>query len=51
VTCTVGGVMGGYCATGSEKIATPPSNIMTMAMTFASTGRSMKNLENMKAFA
>ena len=43
----VGGVIGGYCATGRFTIATPPSNIVTSAMTFASTGRSMKNLANM----
>ncbi len=36
--------MGGYCATGSWKSATPPSSIVTNAMTFARTGRSMKNL-------
>ena len=46
VTCTVGGVIGGYCEIGSWKIATPPSRTMRNAMTFARTGRSMKNLEN-----
>ncbi len=39
--------MGGYWATGSEMIATPPSNIMTIATTLANTGRSMKNLDTM----
>src|SRR4030095_16349677 len=43
----VGGVIGGYCATGRFTMATPPSNIVTSAMTFASTGRSMKNLASM----
>ena len=46
MTCTVGGVIGGYCEIGSWKIATPPSRTMRNAMTFARTGRSMKNLEN-----
>src|SRR6185503_2584035 len=44
--CTVGGVIGGYCETGSTKSATAPSRIVTNAMTFARTGRSMKNLAN-----
>src|SRR5262245_42365349 len=43
-TCTVGGVIGGYCETGSTPSATPPRRIVTNAMTFARTGRSMKNL-------
>ena len=47
VTWTVGGVTCGYCATGSENSATPPIRIITTAMTFARTGRSMKNFEIM----
>jgi hypothetical protein len=47
VTCTVVGVMGGYWAMGSWKTATAPSNRTTNAMTLESTGRSMKNSENM----
>src|SRR5262245_2389564 len=43
----VGGVIGGYSETGRRNTATPPSKIITKAMTFASTGRSMKNLANM----
>ena len=38
---------GGYCATGRVDMATPPSRMMTRAMTLARTGRSMKNLANM----
>src|SRR5918995_6363426 len=44
---TVGGAMSGYCATGSVALATKPAITMTIAMTPASTGRSMKNFENM----
>src|SRR5881227_2403159 len=43
----VGGVIGGYSETGRRKTATPPSSMMTNAMTFASTGCSMKNLASM----
>src|SRR6266550_2578861 len=43
----VGGVIGGYSETERRNTATPPSRIMTNAMTFASTGCSMKNLANM----
>ena len=39
--------MGGYSDTGRRNTATPPSNMITNAITFASTGRSMKNLANM----
>jgi hypothetical protein len=46
VTCTVGGVIGGYSETGRTPTATRPSRIVTNAMTFARTGRSMKNLAN-----
>src|ERR1700751_4130839 len=40
--------MGGYWDTGSAKIATKPSSMMSSAMTLASTGRSMKNLAIMR---
>src|SRR4051812_16989881 len=43
-TCTVGGVMSGYCATGSMKAATPPITTITIDSTQAKIGRSMKNL-------
>ena len=42
-------MIGGYSETGRRNTATPPSNMITNAMTFASTGRSMKNLANMAA--
>ena len=45
VTDTVGGTTFGYCATGRANSATPPISTMTIASTFASTGRSMKNFE------
>src|SRR5688572_9216945 len=44
---TVGGAISGYCATGSVALATRPAITITIAMTPASTGRSMKNFENM----
>src|SRR5690348_8670856 len=43
--------MVGYCSTGRLKAAMPPASIMTMAITQAKTGRSMKKREsNMSAF-
>ena len=39
-----GGATGGYCATGSCVIATPPSTRMNSAITHAKIGRSMKKL-------
>src|SRR5579863_4944731 len=45
VTWIVGGVMFGYCATGSVNSATPPITSVRIAMTLARTGRSMKNFE------
>ena len=39
---TAGGAMLGYCATGSDRTATAPASISTMASTQAKTGRSMK---------
>src|ERR671919_182310 len=44
---TVGGAMSGYCEIGRIALATSPAITMTIAMTPASTGRSMKNFENM----
>src|SRR5690606_18077340 len=46
VTCTVGGVISGYCATGSMKAATPPISTMTIDTTQAKIGRSMKKRES-----
>ena len=37
--------MCGYCETGSARIATSPAITMTIEMTDAKTGRSMKNFE------
>ena len=45
VTRTVGGVMAGYCSTGSRQTEIAPSKIVTIAMTFAKIGRSIKNRE------
>src|SRR5215468_8336244 len=42
VTCTVGGVTSGYCATGSVNTATPPASTKTTEMTVAKIGRSTK---------
>src|SRR5262249_18426521 len=42
----VGGVISGYCATGSVKRATPPASTTRIDSTDAKIGRSMKNLEN-----
>ena len=42
VMLIVGGAMAGYCATGSVAIASAPASMMTIAMTQAKTGRSMK---------
>src|SRR5262245_53970568 len=47
ITCTVGGVIGGYCATGSVSRASPPPRVMTMDRTAAKIGRSMKKREIM----
>src|SRR6188508_861428 len=46
---TVGGAMSGYCAIGRIELATSPAITMMIAMTPASTGRSMRNFENMSA--
>src|SRR5690554_4699579 len=39
-----GGAMAGYCDTGSFRMDSAPASMMTMAMTHAKMGRSMKNL-------
>src|SRR4051794_28200002 len=41
--------MRGYCSMGRPQIATPPSSIVTSAITLAKTGWSMKNREIMGA--
>ena len=38
----LGGAMSGYCATGSERIAPMPASMITIAITQAKIGRSMK---------
>ena len=45
-TSTVGGVISGYCVTGSAKIAIAPERVITTDNTVAKIGRSIKNLEN-----
>src|SRR5450631_691225 len=45
-TSTVGGVISGYCATGSVASEMPPASTMTIDSTEAKIGRLMKNLEN-----
>ena len=44
---TVGGVICGYCCTGSEKMAIAPAIEMTIEMTIASRVRVMKRSEIM----
>src|SRR6266480_424459 len=46
-TCTCGGEIGGYCATGKENTAMAPVSVMTTDSTVAKIGRSMKKCENM----
>jgi hypothetical protein len=43
----VGGVISGYWDTGSTPKDTTPAMTITMEMTLAKMGRSMKNLDNM----
>jgi hypothetical protein len=45
VTVTVGGVIAGYCSTGSLRNVTTPKRIVTIAMTFAKIGWSTKKRE------
>jgi len=49
VTWIVGGVIAGYCDTGSVAMATPPRIIIRIAMTFERTGLSMKYRENISS--
>jgi hypothetical protein len=42
----LGGVIGGYWAIGNVKTAILPANVMTMDITAAKIGRSMKKREN-----
>jgi len=46
MTLTVGGVMSGYCATGSDFMVSRPANTISIASTVANIGRSIKNFEN-----
>ncbi len=43
----VGGTTAGYCDTGNTTMAMMPRKTSNKAMTLASTGRSIKNLEIM----
>src|SRR5437762_2995630 len=43
----LGGVIGGYCASGRLTAATAPARVMTMDSTAAKIGRSIKKCENM----
>ena len=43
---TCGGTISGNCAIGIEAMAIAPASVITMAMTTANLGRSMKMLEN-----
>jgi hypothetical protein len=43
---TAGGAMVGYCSIGRLVAAMPPASMVTMAMTQAKTGRSMKKRES-----
>src|SRR5690242_12471552 len=46
----LGGVMGGYCATGKLNAATVPASVITIDRTDAKIGRSMKKCENIPGF-
>ena len=48
MTKTVGGVTSGYWATGSVNTATPPASMITMEITVAKIGRSMKKRDIME---
>jgi hypothetical protein len=45
LTETLGGAICGYMASGRLPSATTPASVMTIEMTEAKTGRSMKNRE------
>ena len=47
MTMMLGGVIGGYCATGKLKRATAPASVITMDRTEAKIGLLMKKRENM----
>ena len=47
----MGGVISGYCATGSVNTAASPASVITIDGTEARIGRSMKNRENIAAAA
>src|SRR5258706_8744605 len=47
VTCSAGGATSGYCATGKPRSASKPASTMTIAMTQAKIGRSMKKRGSM----
>ena len=47
MTLMLGGVIGGYWATGRLNTATAPASVMTIDSTEAKIGRSMKKCENM----
>src|SRR3954463_2075750 len=47
VTCTVGGLICGYCEIGRPWKARAPASTITIDSTAAKIGRSMKNTENM----
>jgi hypothetical protein len=51
VTCTIGGAISGYWATGSVPKATAPAMTITRDTTVARIGRSIKTFEIMVAFA
>src|SRR5579859_5617208 len=44
---TAGGAIGGYCAIGRAMIARIPAMLMTMAITTAKIGRSMKKRDTL----
>ncbi len=45
-TCTVGGAISGYWATGRNQTAMPPASVITIDSTEAKIGRKMKKREN-----
>src|SRR6266850_1990435 len=47
----LGGVMGGYCATGKLNTATRPARTITIDKTDANIGRRIKKCENIKALS
>ena len=44
-TCTVGGEIGGYCASGRLTTAIAPASVITIESTAAKIGRSIKKRE------